>query len=337
MKRIITLIILISSLTFVPTLYAGKPKYEIKFATVAPEGSAWMNVMHELDEEVRAKTGGEVGFKIYPGGVQGDEIDVLRKMRYGQLHSAGFTGYGLGEILPEVRILELPFLFNSKEEIDHICKLFYDTFDAAFREKEYVLLGWAEVGYVYIFANKPLKNVHDLKGTRMWTWEGDKLALALFEGLGVKPLPLSLPEVLTGLQTGMLDAVYISPLGAVSLQWFTRVKYMNIQPITNAAGAVLMTKKQFDKIPADKQKILLEISRRYLRELTLKSREDNRLSIEQMEKSGITILDPPNKEEMDAFHKVGMQVKKQLTGKLFSETLLLEIEQALDDFRTQEE
>ncbi|MFC2170460.1 TRAP transporter substrate-binding protein DctP [Calditrichota bacterium] len=332
-SKIIKLLLTFTLLSIISNVYAAGPKCEIKFATVAPEGSAWMKVMRELDDEVRAKTGGEVGFKIYPGGVQGDEIDVIRKMRYGQLHSAGFTGAGLGEILPEVRILELPFLFRSKEEVDFVSNKFIDRFDSAFRDKGFVLLGWAEVGYVYILGKEPMRGVKDLKGTRMWTWQGDPLAMELFQSLDVKPLPLSLPEVLSGLQTGMLDAVYVSPLAAVSLQWFTRLKYMNVQPVTNAIGAVLVTKKQFDSIPAEKQQVLLDVSRKHLRELTKISRRDNQASIVEMEKAGMVMLDPPSKEEMVNFYAVGEKVKRNLTGKLYSAELLADIEKALKEYR----
>ncbi|HEB84936.1 MAG TPA: ABC transporter substrate-binding protein [Bacteroidetes bacterium] len=312
---------------------ADKPEYLIKFATIAPDGSTWMKVMRSLDEEVRRATGGEVGFKLYPGGVQGDEFDVLRKMRFGQLHAAGFTGNGLGEILPDVRILELPFLFESKDEIDYITDRFYDFFDAAFREKGFVLLGWTEVGYVYLFSKTPIRDDREIKGVKVWAWQGDPLARTLFEELGVTPVPLSLPEVLTGLQTGMIDAVYSSPLGALSLQWFTRVKYMNPQPLTNSTGAVLMTLNRFSRLPVEDREKLKEISRRYLRELTLLSRADNAAAIEQLMKSGIRMSEPPDSEALARFRAAGERVKQRLAGSLFDPDLLAQVEKALADYR----
>lgn len=315
----------------------AKPKYEIKFATVAPEGSTWTNVMHDLDEEIRQATDGQVGFRIYAGGVQGDEPDVLRKMRFGQLHAAGFTGSGLGEILSEVRVLELPFLFQSKDEVDYVTDAFSERFDKAFREKGYVLLGWTEVGFVYLFSNKPVRSQADMQGIRIWTWQSDPLAQGLFEEMKVNPLPLSITEVLTALQTGMIDAVYCAPYAAVGLQWFTRVKYMLDLPLTNATGAVLMSKKLFDRIPPEMQQTLLEISRRKLRELTILSRKNNEKAIEQMVKSGITLNDPPDAEEMERFRQVGERLKKRLSGELYSPELLGEVESALDDFRSSDQ
>ncbi|MBZ0265499.1 TRAP transporter substrate-binding protein DctP [bacterium] len=315
--------------------FAGhsKPKYEIKFATLAPDGSTWTNVMRDLDKEVQEATNGEVGFRIYAGGVQGDEPDVIRKMRFGQLHSAGFTGTGLGEILPEVRVLELPFLFANKDEIDAVASAMYERFDSEFRKKGYVLLGWTEVGYVYLFSNTPIRGKKDVQGQKVWTWQGDPLAKELFEEMGINPLPLSVTEVLTGLQTGMLDAVYCAPYAAVGLQWFTRVKYMLDLPLTNAMGAVLMTKSQFDKIPPEHQAKLLEISREKLRELTILSRKDNEEAIRQMIKSGITVLEKPEVDELQNFRAIGEGVKRDLTGSLYSAELLVEVEEVLATFR----
>ncbi len=328
--------VLLALAFFSAIVFAGaeKPKYEIKFASVAPEGSTWTKVMRQLDSEVREATEGEVGFKIYAGGVQGDEPDVIRKMRFGQLHSAGFTGTGLGEILPEIRVLELPFLFQTKDEVDYITETLNDRFDAAFREKGYVLLGWTEVGFVYLFTNKPVRSQAEMQGVKIWTWQGDPLAKTLFEEMGVNPLPLSVTEVLTGLQTGMLDAVYCAPYAMVGLQWFTRVKYMLNLPLTNATGAVLMTRKLFDQIPPEKQKILLEICRKRLRELTELTRKDNRDAIEEMIKSGITLSARPEQDELERFQQVGTRVEQRLIGQLYPEELLHEVKQALQSYRS---
>lgn len=313
----------------------SKPKYVIKFASVAPEGSTWMNVMYELDTAVRDSTDGQVGFKMYAGGVQGDEPDVLRKMRFSQLHAAGFTGVGLGEVLPSMRVLELPFLYENKDEVDYILDKFTDYFDQAFREKGYVLLGWTEVGSVYFFSTTPIRTLDDLAGKKVWSWQGDPLAAALFKALKITPVPLSLPEVLTGLQTGMVDAFYTAPMAAVSLQWFTRVSYMNKEPLTNSMGAVLLAKPMWDKIPPEYQKQLLQLSRQKLRELTLLTRKDNAQALEIMADQGIQMLPPPPEESLAKYRLVGKQVREELEGQLYSADLLNRIEKALEDYRAQ--
>jgi TRAP-type C4-dicarboxylate transport system substrate-binding protein len=196
---------------------------KIRFATVAPEGSTWMKVMREYANAVEDATNNEIEFKIYPGQVAGDEKDVLRKIRIGQLDSGGFTGVGLGEILPEVRIMDSPFLFRSYEEVDFVAEHFYNYFSKKFEEKGFILLGWAEVGFVYVFTNKPINALEDMNGVKMWMWEGDPIAEATFRAFNISPIPLSITDVLTSLQTNLINGVYISPYACTVVQWHTKV------------------------------------------------------------------------------------------------------------------
>ncbi len=332
MKRVF--LILLTFLTMVNLSFSQK--YKIKFATLAPEGSTWLKVMEEYNREIQKLTNGEVKFKIYPGGIQGDEKDVLRKIRFGQLHSAGFTGVGLGEILPEVRILDSPLLFLNYDEVDYITGLLYDEFSRKFEEVGYVLIGWTEVGFVYVYANKPIRSLPDLKGTKMWMWEGDPIAEATFRALGVTPIPLSITDVLTSLQTNLIEAVYTSPLACVSLQWYTRVKYMMDVPLADAAGAVLISKKKFDKLPAEYQQILREKGRFYMKKLVDLSRKDNDESIQLMKNNGIQLVHVPE-ENLPQFIEAGKKARQQLVGKLYSQELLNKVERALESFRASKE
>ena len=164
-------VLLLMGLT-VPALQAQE--YTIKFATVAPEGTTWMNTMHEFDAAVRKESGGRLGFKIYAGGVQGEDKDVMRRIRLGQIHSAGITGFGIGEISSSLRILDAPFLFRNHAEVDYLHKKFDGEFDKEFERNGFILLGWAEVGFAYVFTNIPVRKPEDLEGTKMWVWEGTR-------------------------------------------------------------------------------------------------------------------------------------------------------------------
>ncbi len=195
----------------------------IKFATLAPEGSTWMKEMRAFTGEVVKRTSETVKFKIYAGGVSGDEKDVIRKIRIGQLHAGGFSGVGLGEIAREVRVLDAPFLFKNADEVDHIYKTFDPELRRALESKGYVLLGWAEVGFIYLYTNLPVHSPKDLKRVKMWMWEGDPIAESAFKAMGITPIPLSIVDVQTSLQTGMVNGVYGSPLAVVALQWFTKI------------------------------------------------------------------------------------------------------------------
>lgn len=320
------IILLLCGLSF------GLTAQRIKFATLAPEGSTYWKVMKELDEEVQAATGGEVKFKIYAGGIQGDEKDVVRKLRFGQIHSAGFTGVGLGEILPEVRVLELPLLFRNNAEADLITSLLYDDFSRKFEEKGFIILGWADVGFANVYSQRPIRNLGDLRGTKMWMWEGDPVAEATFKALNVSAIPLALTDVLTSLQTNLIEAVYIPPLPAVTLQWHTRVKTMMNLPLAYVSGAVLISTKQFEKLSPANQEILREKGREAMKRLVQQGRKDNEDAVELMKKNNIEVVDVP-KENVDEFYAIARQAREALVGKLYSRELLDKIETALTEYR----
>lgn len=308
-------------------------KYQIKFASLAPDGSTWMNVMREFDQTIRKETNGEMGFKIYPGGVAGDEKDVLRKIRLGQLHSAGFTGVGLGEVNPEVRIFDSPFLFRNYEEVDFIQQKFFDKFAQGFEKNGFVLLGWADVGFVYVYTNSPVKNLEDMKAAKMWMWEGDPVAEATFKSFGINPVPLSVIDVMTALQTGMVNGVYVSPLAIIALQWFTKIKYMMEVPLADAAGAVLISKQMYDKIPAPYQEILVSNAKKYFETLMKLSREDNSSSIETLKKNGVQLIPSPPEDQLKLFQEKGKAARRMMAGKLYPLELVEEVEQALWEYR----
>ena len=309
-------------------------QYTIKFATLAPDGSTWMKVMKEYDQAVRKESGGRLGFKIYPGGVQGDEKDVLRKIKLGQLHSAGITGNGMSSIAPKVRILDSPFLFRSYAEADYITKTFDKEFGQAFEEGGFVNLGWAEVGFVYVFTNTQVKTPADMKNVKMWMWEGDPVAEATFKALGINPIPLSITEVHTSLQTKLIDGVYTVPIYAIAAQWFTRVKYMLNAPLADASGAVVISKKKFDELPPELQEILLRNGKIYMQKLTQLSREENAASIETLKKNGVTAVEVPSAQALDEYAGLGKKARKLLAGKLFPADLVDRVEKALAEYRS---
>ncbi len=305
----------------------------IKFATLAPEGSTWMKVMRDWDKELTQKSGGKLRFKIYSGGMSGDEKDVVRKIRLGQLHAGGFTGVGLGEIAPEARVLDSPFLFQNTQEIDYIYNKFDLEWRSAFENKGFIFLGWTEVGFIYFFTKQPIETIADLKKIRMWAWEGDPIAEAAFKAMGIKPIPLSIADVMSSLQTGLIDGVYTSPLAALALQWFTRTKYMYPYSIGNATGAVLISKKFFNGLSPELKELLLSSAKKYLGQITALSREENSKSVEVLKKNGIIVLGAPSSKQRAEYSDIGKKARVSLVGRLYSKELLSKIEKALQDFR----
>jgi len=310
----------------------AKAQVEIKFATLAPDGSTWMKAMCKVDEDVRTRTQNRVGFKFYPGGVQGDEKDVIRKMRNGQIHAGGFTGFGLGTIVPETRVLELPFMFESLDELDHVRKATNDYFEKAFKAKDHALLGWTDVGFVYLYTKHPVRKPSDMSGTKWWIWSGDQLAEIFYRAFGISPVPLAAPDVLTSLQTGVVDGVYASPLACVALQWFTRVKFMSDLPVTHGISAVVATEKSLAGISAGDRAILLEVMRRELLALTQKTRTQNDEAIAEIKKEGVQVV-PIDAATHQEFAARGRAAWNDGVPALYPQELLDRVKTLLADYR----
>jgi TRAP-type C4-dicarboxylate transport system substrate-binding protein len=303
------------------TAYSGK-KYLIKFATIAPEGSTWLKHMRRLDKTLKEKSQGQLGLRIYAGGIAGDELDVLRKIRIGQIHCAGFSGVGIAQILPMARILDLPFLFRNDQEIDHVHTALKDFFAARFREKGFEFLAWAEVGNVYLFSKKPIRKVGDLSGLKIWTWYGDPISKETFSIMGTNPIPLTIMDVTTALNTGMIDTFYAPPLGALALQWHTQVKYMNALPLAHATGAVLISSSFYKKIPPELSQMLKDEFERAMTDLTSVLRKQTEQSIKLIRDSGLEIIPVPPAQDLKLFYKTHDQVAKKLAGSIYPSELL---------------
>lgn len=329
MKRTCVLLVFIIALILPP---ASSAATEIKLAILAPERSAWHNVMVEWDKELRQKTGGRVGLKIYAGGVLGDERDVIRKMRIGQVHAAGLTGLGLGIVNPEVRVLELPMLVSSYEEADVVANKLRPKLEAGFEKKGFVLLGWAETGFVYIFSNSPISSRKDMDGKKMWAWEGDPLVETMYRVFKIVPIPLPLTDVLTSLQTHLIDAVYAPPLGAIALQWFTQTKYITDLKLADSTGGILITRNGLNMLaPADRE-ILRSTARKYSKMLVEKTRSDNDKSYSTLTDSGLTPVGVPAEEAL-MIRDTSREVWYSLADKLYPKALLDEAIAAVENYR----
>jgi len=279
------------ALLLAPSLAAAQTV--IKLATLAPEGSSWMNLFHEWARNVESHTAGKVKVKFYAGGVAGDERDAVRKMRLGQLNAAAVTAIGLGLIQSEVRVLELPMLVKSYAELDHVRNAMDADIRKKFEEKGYVLLGWGDVGPVHIFSNTPLKSKADLTQTKLWAWTDDPIVKTMFKQLGSNGVPLGVPDVLTSLQTGLINACYGSPLSMVALQWYTKVKYMTSLQLSQAIGATVITKRDWDKLGAPEQKILLDDSKAMQDKLLKTIRADNDKALASIKAAGVQVVETP--------------------------------------------
>lgn len=301
---------------------AARPKYFIKFATVAPEGSTWIKHMKVLDREIRTKSHGRMGFGVYAGGIAGDELNVLKKIRIGQIHCAAFSGVGFGKILPMVRVLDLPFLFRNHEETDLVHAKMRSFFADEFRKKGFELLSWGEVGNVHLFSKTSISRVRDLSGLKVWTWSGDPIAKETLAAMGVNPIPLAITDVTTALNTGMIDTVYAPPLGALALQWHTSMKYMTALPLVHSTGAILISSRYFKRLPSDLAEMLINSFRKAMEELTTALRNQNDESVRLIRESGLTITPVPTGADLREFYGVHERVARKMTGKIYPKKVL---------------
>ena len=273
------------------TAHAEKT-YTLKFASLIPADTAWMKSIQNWAEELKSKSNGRLKIKMYPGGVMGDEPDVLRKIRSRQLQGAFFTGYGIGRIYSPARVLEMPFLFQNTDESDYVRKQIMPDIEKGFREKGFELLGWPEVGFLHFFSKYPINSLEQLKTRHIWLWQGDPMGEAFSKAAGVSPVPLSIMDVYTQLSAshGSIDTVYNSPFGALAMQWHTKLKYASNIPLTNGIGALVVSQRFYKSLPTDLQKLLKESGAKVGEEINIISRRDNRKSIELLKQSGIQFL-----------------------------------------------
>ncbi len=223
----------------------------IKLGTLAPEGSVWYNVLRDMAEEWKEISNGRIQVRIYPGGIAGDDSDMVRKVRIGQLHAAALTGQGLSNIAKEISVFQMPMLLRSDDELDYVRDQLAPELEAILEEKGFKVLYWSEVGWVYLFSNKPVVKPADLKPLKLWVWAGDAAwADALKDG-GYRPVPLPATEIHTGLTSGLLDAFATTPVVALSYQWFGQAKNMMAMKWAPLTAAVVISKKTWDRIPED--------------------------------------------------------------------------------------
>lgn len=295
---------------------------QLKIATIAPQGSIWANRFDQFSEAVRTKTAGAVDFKIYYGGVMGDDRSMYQKIRIGQLQGAGMTVTGLSEIVPDFRVLSIPLLFENYSQVDAVTHAALPLFKREFSDNNLELLALTEVGFVYTMSSLPLASAADLKKAKVWIPDGDPLSLDFLQEAGVSPLPLAIADVLTSLQTGLINTVFSSYYGSIVLQWFTKTRYVSDIPFGYAYGGLVLDGKVFNRLSAANRDIILQEANNFLGKLlTDDTRKSNREALATLKKNGITIL-ASDEQSRKAYHAWRDAVIKEDEGKLFSSEVL---------------
>jgi len=309
-------------------------KVAIKLATLAPRNSMTADLLAELNKEVKAQTNNNVKFKIYYGGVHGDAKNVLNKMKVRQIHGGMLAGYGLGQIVPKVRVTSLPYLFKNYDEVEYVRAKLNDRMEQAFEENGYIILGWYDIGFVYSFTKVPVTSLEIARKQKYWAPEGDPLAQAAYRSLGISPVALSLTDVLTSLSTRLIDAASAPPIAAVAFRWHTKFQYMTEYPSTNVLGGMVITKHIWDKVTPENQKKILLLTRECCRNVSKGFKRQNKQSIEVMKDAGIKIVSPKDPEAYKKFiEDTTTKTMNVLVGDMFSQALLDETLAHLAEYR----
>ena len=329
MIRIIVFILIV--------MLAGQAQaMRFKIATLSPEGSIWMEKMRDGAAELARRTDNRVRVKYYPGGVMGDDKAVMRKIRIGQLQGGAFVGGSLSNFYRDNQIYSLPLFFRSFKEIDYVREHLDKRIMDGFETGGFVTFGIAEGGFAYVMSTVPIRTVEEMRRQKVWIPDNDSMILETVKAFEITPIPLSIADVRTGLQTGLINTVTTPPIGALALQWHTQIKYLLDEPFLYIFGVLAVDRKAFLKISPGDQKIFREIMGRVFKELDQRNREDNIKALETLRKQGIEFV-KPSAEALKKWCQDASEVPKRLveTDRL-SQEMVDTLESLLKDFRTKE-
>src|SRR5579864_2528707 len=234
----------------------------IRLGTIIPKDSPWDAILLKMGEEWKTASGGKIELKIYPGGEQGDEPEMVQKIRIKKLQAVAISGAGLSGIDGAVSALQIPMMLDSWDELDYVRDHISARLEKGFADRGFILLNWGDAGSVHFFTKKPVSHPDEIRQLRLCVLQGDNVTFELYKMNGFYPVALAATDILTGLQTGLIEAFQSPPLIALSNQWFGGAKNMLDISFAQLVGATLIDKSVWDKIPAPVQKEMLDSSRK---------------------------------------------------------------------------
>jgi TRAP-type transport system periplasmic protein len=289
--------VLLALLTFCLLVQAPVYGLTIKLGSLAPGGSPWDKGLQRLGAEWEKISGGSVQLKVYPGGIAGDEADMIRKMRIGQINAAGMTGVGLSRIFPEIITVQLPLFIRSNEELAYVLDKMKPAFAQELEKRGFKVIIWSFVGWVHFFSRNPVVAPADLKAQKMFVWGGDPEAVMIWKESGFHVVPLTPVDIMQSLQSGMIDAFSATALSAASYQWFGLAKNMCGMKWAPLIGGIVVnasTWAKIDKDLASKLEATATIVGDDMQQEILKADEE---AVTVMKKYGLTVNPVPQSAE----------------------------------------
>jgi len=293
----------------------------IKIATLSPEGTFWMKHMRVGAKEIKKLTEGRVKFKFYPGGVMGNDENVLRKIRIGQLHGGALTIGTLAQLTPDITLYGLPYLFSSLDDAADIRKTTDPMLSQELEDNGFVNFGFAQGGFTYLMSKEPIRNLDDLRQRKSWIPDKSDVGLSVYEYVGVSPLALPLSDVLTGLQTGLINTVVTSPIGALALQWHTHIRYVTDQPLSYIAAVLVIDEKAFNKISEADQKIVREVMGDVYKKIDQQNKLDNIAARKALINQGVEFIELSDADKVEWEKIDDFVIKKMIKKYNYNKTI----------------
>ncbi|MCE2557386.1 MAG: TRAP transporter substrate-binding protein DctP [Acidobacteria bacterium] len=316
---------------------AGAAGFTIKMATLSPDGSPWDGFFESMGQDWEKGTDGRVSLTIYPGGVAGDEPDILRKMKIGQYHAAALSVSGLADISKDFTVFEIPLFFRSEQEMFHVLGELTPGLRAKLDEKGFVLLGWGYVGQVHFFTNRRARTVEEMQRLKIFTWAGDEAMTDWWRQGGFKPVALAATDIVTGLQTGMIDALAVPPIYAMSVQFFKRAKYFADIPLIPMMGAIVVTKRAWNRVSEADRKVLVEGGRRAENRIFETIPTIEQATIKLMASQGLEVVPIVGTEVEEDWKRIANDFAEDMRGKTVPEAIFDRATAVRDAYREQQE
>ena len=282
-----------------------------KIASISPDGTFWMQEMRAAAERIENESQGRVTFKFYPGGVMGNDENVLRKIRIGQLQGGAVTAGSLVAIDPDISIYELPYLFGSLEEVDYVRSRMDADLLAKLEDRGFVSFGLAEGGFSFMMSDEELQSIAEVRNKKVWLPSNHTVGEAVFESADVAAVPLPISDVMTALQTGLIDTVITSPIAAIALQWHTKIQYVMDEPLTYFSALLVIDKKAFNRLKEEDRELVRTHMGRAFARIDEQNRRDNVAARDALLNQGIRFVEltPASRQE---WRKAGETALKKL-------------------------
>ena len=304
----------------------------IRMGTLVPKGSRWHEILLTMGEEWKKASGGKIELKIYPGGEQGDEPEMVQKMRIKKLQAVAISGAGLSGIDASVSALQVPMMLDSYEELDFVRDRISPRLEKELAQRGFIVLNWGDAGWVHFFTKQQAVLPDDIRRMKLCVLQGDSTTFQLYKINGFHPIALAATDILTGLQTGLVDAIQSPPLVALSNQWFGGAKNMLDIKFAQLVGATLISKEVWDKIPPPVQKEMMQSSRTAGIGLREEIRKAEASAIPLMQQFGLTVVHADDKA-VDAWHKLAESIYPKLRGTMVPADLFDEVKRLREEYR----